>query len=186
MILAVRSPIVIAIPDPSLVVLVGAAGAGKSTFANRHFATDEILSSDAYRELVAGDPTDQGATRPAFAALHRALARRLGGGALTVVDATNVLAHARRTLLRRAAQARVPAVAIVLDLPAPLVLARNVTRTSGLVPEDAVLRQLADLERAVRGDRFAAEGFAAVVRLGDPEDVDVVRIERHRGWDGRV
>ena len=43
------------IPDPSLVLLVGAAGAGKTTFAARHFPPDEVLSSDAYRALVSGD-----------------------------------------------------------------------------------------------------------------------------------
>ena len=55
------------IADPSLVVLIGAAGAGKSTFAARHFADDEVLSSDRYRRLVSGDEADQAATRAAFA-----------------------------------------------------------------------------------------------------------------------
>ena len=45
----------ILVPDPSLVLLVGAAGAGKTTFAARHFAPDEVLSSDAYRAVVSGD-----------------------------------------------------------------------------------------------------------------------------------
>jgi protein phosphatase len=176
----VRNPLVIVVPDPSLVVLVGAAGSGKSTFAARQFAADEVLSSDAYREWIAGDPADQRATRPAFAALHRELARRMARRALTVVDATNVLAHARRSLLRRATAAGMPAVAIVLDLPPALVLARNAARSAGAVPVAAVREQLSDLERAVRSDRFTAEGFAAVVRLVDPADVDAVRVERRR------
>ena len=56
----------IAIPDPSLVALVGASGSGKSTFAARHFLPTETVSSDACRGLVADDPNDQSATEPAF------------------------------------------------------------------------------------------------------------------------
>ncbi|HEY4751673.1 MAG TPA: AAA family ATPase, partial [Candidatus Limnocylindrales bacterium] len=109
-------PITLRLPDPCLVVLVGAAGAGKTTLAGRLFAADEVLSSDAYRELIAGDPTDQRATAPAFAALHRAVRRRLAQGLLTVVDATSVSPRDRRPLVRAAGAAGVPAVAVVLDL----------------------------------------------------------------------
>src|SRR6185369_12277405 len=54
------------LPEPCLVILIGAAGAGKSTLAARLFAPDAILSSDALREVVAGDATDQRATKVAF------------------------------------------------------------------------------------------------------------------------
>jgi protein phosphatase len=167
----------IAIPDPSLVVLAGAAGSGKSTFARRHFAADEVLSSDAFRGLVAGDPFDQAATAPAFAALHRELARRLHAGRLTVVDATNVSPRARRALLARAAAARVPAIAIVLDLPPEVVLARNAARPGrAAVPEDAVRAQLDALATTLRPDAggrpAGLAGFDAVHVLTTPGDVD--------------
>ena len=43
----------------ALVVLIGAAGAGKSTLAARLFAPDEIVSSDALRAVISGDEADQ-------------------------------------------------------------------------------------------------------------------------------
>ena len=68
---------VLELPDPALVVLVGPAGAGKSTLAARHFAPDEVLASDAIRAELTGDPADQRATRRAFELLHRRLDARL-------------------------------------------------------------------------------------------------------------
>ncbi len=120
----------IEVPDPSLVLLVGAAGAGKTTFAARHFAPDEVLSSDAYRALVSGDEANQKVSRVAFSILHRDLERRLRAGQLTVVDATNVEPRNRRELIRRARTAGLPVVALVLDLHPAVVLARNATRSA--------------------------------------------------------
>jgi protein phosphatase len=171
-------PAVIELPDPSLVVLVGAAGAGKSTFAARHFAADEVLSSDAFREVIAGDPADQAATRPAFRALDRALERRLAEGRLTVVDATSVTRGARLGLVRRAAAAGVPAIAIVLDLPASVVHQRNRGRAGRIVPADAVDRQLADLAASLRPGGIEADGFAAVYSLADLDALDRVVVQR--------
>lgn len=169
---------VVRIPDPSLVALVGPAGTGKSTFAARHFAPGEILSSDAFRAAIAGDPADQRATRPAFAALHRALTRRLTGGRLTVVDATNVERHARRGLLRRAAFAGVPATAIVFDLPPPVVMARNAARRGRVVKPAIVAAHLTLLRTTLDRGALAGEGWSAIVTIRDPLDLDAVVVER--------
>ena len=171
-------PIEIELPDPCLVVLVGAAGAGKTTFAARHFASGKILSSDAYRELLAGDPADQRATRATFAALHRELRRRLAKRRLVVIDATSVTPRARAALLRAARAAGVPAVAVVLDLPPEVVLTRNAARTGRVVPEAAVRRHLRDLAAAGRDGALAVEGFASVVRLRSVAEVDGARVAR--------
>src|SRR4051812_19951736 len=64
------STVKITLPELSLVVLVGASGAGKSTFARRHFLPTEVVSSDACRRWVSDDETDQSATTDAFEVLH--------------------------------------------------------------------------------------------------------------------
>lgn len=173
----------IVVPDPSLVALVGAAGSGKSTFARGHFRPDEILSSDAFRALIAGDERDQSASRAAFAMLHREVTSRLAAGRLVVVDATNVKAHNRRRLIQRARVAGRPAVAIVLALAPEIVHARNAGRIERVVDADVVAEHLAHLAatRERRGEApFAEEGFAAVHVLRTPSEVDAVTIERRR------
>lgn len=174
-----RAPaIAVRLPEPCLVVLVGAAGSGKTTLARARFEPDETLSSDAYRAIVAGDEADQAATAAAFRALHAALHRRLAEGRTTVVDATSVTSFARRSLTRIASRHGVAAIALVLDLPADLVLARNATRGGRVVPEPAVRRQLAELARSLRSDELASDGFAAIHVLRHPSEVERLRIER--------
>jgi protein phosphatase len=170
-------PVVGAWPEPCLVVLVGAAGSGKSTMAARLFAADQILSSDAFRNIVSGDAADQTATRVAFAMLHRELDRRLAAGLTTVVDATNVTSFARRSLVRRAERHGVPAVALVLDLEPTLVQARNATRAGRIVPAAAVERQLDQLARSLQRDALATEGFTVVRIVHSPTEV-----EQMDGW----
>jgi predicted kinase len=173
---------VIRIPQPAVVVLVGAAGAGKSTFARRHFAAESILSSDELRAVIRGDPTDQTVTPVAFRILHRQLVKRLATRQSTVIDATNLTAAARATILRRAGLAAVPAIAIVL-VPSPAdVHARNAARPGGVVPADVVDRQLAAAAAlgATRDEvvaRLLDEGFAAVHVLASAAEIDAASVD---------
>ncbi len=166
------------VPGDALVLLIGVAGSGKSTLAARHFEPAEILSSDAYREAVSGDPTDQSATDEAFARLHAELDRRLAAGRLTVVDATNVQAWARRSLLAVAARHGRPVVAIVLALPLEVSLARNAGREHRRVPAGAVRRQDRNLRASLR--QLDGEGYATVAVLSDPGQVEALEIRTQR------
>ena len=166
------------IPGDALVLLIGVAGSGKSTLATRLFEPAEILSSDAYRESVSGDPTDQSATDEAFAHLHVDLDRRLAAGQLTVVDATNVQAWARRSLLAVGARYGRPAVAIVLALPLDVSLGRNAGREHGRVPAAAVRRQDRNLRASLA--QLGGEGYAKVAVLSNPGQVEALEIRTQR------
>jgi Predicted kinase len=47
----------VALPDPALVVLVGASGSGKSAWAAEHYRPDEVVSSDRLRALAGAAST---------------------------------------------------------------------------------------------------------------------------------
>jgi predicted kinase len=169
-------PFVLRLRADALVLLIGIAASGKSTFARQHFAPTEILSSDALRALITDDPSAQGATDDAFDLLHRILAMRLRRGRLTVVDATNVEDWARRELIAVARRHRRPAVAIVLDLPLEEALRRNLERPAPRPPAAALRRQHGWLRSSVPS--LPAEGFAAVHVLSSADEVESVRVER--------
>ena len=164
------------VPDPCVVLLVGAAGAGKSTFAARNFPAEAIFSSDALREVIAGDAADQAVSRAAFAALHRAIDRRLASGGLAVVDATNVTAAGRHAINRIAAGHGIPVVAVVFDLPEDVVQRQNAQRLTRHVPRDVVARHVAALARTLETGGLETDGYAQVVRLRTAGDVAALMV----------
>jgi len=164
---------ILEIPANSLIVLIGVAGSGKSTFALAHFRPSEILSSDFFRAMVSDDAGCQEATADAFDLLHLALSKRLRRGKLCVVDATNVSALPRARLVDQARHCERPAIALVLDTPAELCLERAESRVERRVPAEVVRQQLADLERGINA---GAEGFSMVFRLKSTAQVEIRRI----------
>jgi len=168
--------VLLRIPEGSLVLLIGAAGSGKSTFARRHFKSTEIVSSDALRAAVSDDEGDQSASADAFQLLRLITAKRLRRGKLTVIDATNVQRTARRGLLALAAQNSSPVTAIVLNLPAAACLARLQQRPNRPVSPEVIETQVADLLGSLPG--LASEGFRHVYLLDNAEDIDSARVSR--------
>ncbi len=166
----------IAIPNPSLVVLIGASGSGKSTFAARHFLPSETVSSDECRRLVSDDANDQSATAAAFEVVHLIASKRLEAGRLAVIDATNVQEESRWPLVALArAQGCLP-VAIVFDLPEGVCRARNRSRPDRNVRSWVIRNQLQNLRRSL-GD-LGREGFDRVFVLRSEEEVDSLEVVR--------
>ncbi|MGW8396259.1 polynucleotide kinase-phosphatase [Streptomyces lydicus] len=170
------------VPDLSLVVLVGATGSGKSTFAARHFKPTEVLSSDFCRGLVSDDENDQSASGDAFDVLHFIAGKRLAAGRLTVVDATNVQSEARAQLVRLAREHDVLPVAIVLDVPEQVCAERNVARAdrAGL-PRRVIQRHQRELRRSLR--HLEREGFRKVHVLRGQEEVEAARVVTERRFN---
>ena len=166
----------LSVPVDALILLIGIAASGKSTFARRHFAPTEIISSDAMRAMITDDPTAQGATDDAFDLLHRILAMRLRRGRLTVVDATNVEDWARAELIGVARRHRRSAVAIVLDLPLAVALERNAARPAPRPPASALRRQHRWLIDSLPS--LGGEGLTAFHHIRSAEEIDAARIER--------
>ena len=129
------------VPALSLVVLVGASGSGKSTFAREHFLATEVISSDFCRGLVSDDENDQAATKDAFEVLHFIAGKRLAAGRLTVIDATNVQPEARKELVNLAREYDVLPVAIVLDPPERVCIERTEQRADRQFGAKVIARQ---------------------------------------------
>jgi predicted kinase len=166
----------ITLPDPGIVVLVGPAGSGKSSFAARHLDPGDVLSSDAFRALVAGDPGDQSASGAAFSLLHRVLDERTRRQLLTVVDATNLTPRERRHSLDVAREHGVPSLAIVFGLPLEVCQSRAARRTGRIVPAEVVADQYATFRRHLPD--LADEPFDDVVVVTTAEELDHVEVTR--------
>src|SRR5690606_17934573 len=137
------------LPELSLVVLIGASGSGKSSFARRLFNRTEILSSDECRALVSDEENDQAATDDAFDVLYYIAGKRLKRGLLTVVDATNTQKETRPGLLELARAYHCLPVAIVLDLPENICEERNQSRPNRNLGSHVIRQQARQLKKSL-------------------------------------
>ena len=175
----------IRIPEPSLILLIGPSGSGKSTFAHKYFKPTEVLSSDFCRGLVSDDETDQTATNDAFEVLHFIAAKRLAAGKLTVIDATNVQAEARKPLVALAREYHCLTVAIVFNMPVKLCQERNEARPDRNFKPHVVRQQSQQLRRSLRN--LKREGFRNFLYvMSTPEAVDAASVERQPLWTNRT
>ncbi|MFJ8941631.1 polynucleotide kinase-phosphatase [Streptomyces sp. NPDC102365] len=170
------------VTDLSLVVLIGASGSGKSTFARRHFKPTEVISSDFCRGLVADDENDQSASKDAFDVLGYIAGKRLAAGRRTVVDATSVQSDSRKQLIELARKHDVLPIAIVLDVPEEVCAARNAARTDRAgVPRRVIQRHVRELRRSLR--HLEREGFRKVHVLRGVEEAETAEVRTEKRYN---
>src|SRR4051812_1208444 len=130
------------LPDPCLVVLVGATASGKSHWAHEWFAPDQIVSSDRLRAVVGAGEDDLRASGDAFEVLELIVAKRMRRGLVTVVDTPGLDPKPRAAWRALGDRHDVPAYAVVFDPPAAVVRERA---RGSVVPSKVVSGQLREV-----------------------------------------
>ena len=162
----------IQIPELSLVVLIGATGSGKSSFAKRHFKATEIVSSDDCRCMVSDDENNQAASADAFALARYITGLRLKNGLVTVIDATNVQEEARKDWIKLAKEYHCLPVAIILNMPEKVCAQRNALRPDRNFGAHVIPQHISQLKRSFKKLKY--EGFRHIIELRSPEEVDAI------------
>lgn len=162
----------IQIPELSLVVLIGATGSGKSTFAKKHFKPTEIVSSDICRGLISDDENNQAVSSDAFALARYIAGMRLKRGLLTVIDATNVQEESRRDWVNLAREYHVLPVAIIINVPEKVCVERNKLRSDRNMGAHVIPQHISQLKRSLKKLKY--EGFRHVIELRSQEEIDAV------------
>lgn len=170
----------ISIPDFSLVVLIGASGSGKSTFAAKHFVPTEIVSSDKARGLVSDDETNQNVTADAFELVSAIAEKRLKHRKLTVVDATNVRASDRKAWIDLARRWHALPVAIVIEPGIDICVERNKARPDRPFGAGVVHRMVSEIRKGLRG--LQREGFRQVWELHSAASIEAATVTRQPLW----
>ena len=147
----------------TLVVLIGAAASGKSSWARAHFVGNEVVSTDAMRALVGEGEGDQRANRDMFTIFDAVIEARVRRRLTTVIDSTALEADRRAHYVALGQRFGVPVVAIVLRATAQTCVVRNAQRQRQ-VPQLVIRKQVAAVA-ALPSEVLRKEGFADVIDI---------------------
>ncbi len=161
----------IPIPKNALVILVGPAGSGKSTFARKWFSDTQIVSSDRCRAMVSDDEANLASSGRAFQVFYELIRHRLALGRLTVADSTALSPRVRRELRALARGAGVPVVVLVFATSPQTCVVRDASRERRVGPE-VIDRHHRMLQAAL--EAIPREGYNAWYVLNEQAQEEVI------------
>lgn len=150
-----------------MVILIGAPGSGKSTFARKllkqqNLRNNSYISNDKIAKEMFGVTTNRGnKDGEIFAEQDKRIAALLDAGEVAIVDATNVKPEARQRLIAIANKYDRPVTAFCFKRDIETLLMQNKGRQVE-VPE-AMVREYEDLMEQVNTEHLHDEGIELVI-----------------------
>ena len=123
------------IDNPTLYILIGVPGSGKSTYAEELYQKSErgiaLVSSDSIRKSLYGNESCQDNPKKVFTLAHKIIVDQLEHGFDVIFDATNIYANNRKDLILKVCfevNQPVRFVAVYFDTPVDICIARQELR----------------------------------------------------------
>jgi predicted kinase len=169
-----------------LTVLIGAPGAGKTTWAKANATPDQRVSLDDLRYQLTGDQGNQEENDLVAHLRLQIVAARLRRGLATVIDATNTKKPHRAELVNLARRYAQPVTAVVLTTSLDDCLAAQTRRAGPIdppVPDDVVVRMWQEIQDSIPELETEADRVIYVDRAAADTERVIRRFELHRDVD---
>lgn len=138
------------------IMLVGAPGSGKSTFAKAN-SKAVVVSSDSIRESLYGSEETQGNPGEVFEIAHNHITEALERGQSVIFDATNMRRKHREAIMNKIKHFHVTKICVIFAEPYGVLCGQNNERARR-VPEDVIWRMIENFEMPT-----LSEGFDEIV-----------------------
>ena len=165
---------------PTLWILVGLSGSGKSTIATQ-IANENpntvIVSSDVIREELTGNYEDQDHNEEVFKIFHDRIRKNLESKKNVITDATNLTMKSRRAIMMKVNGLNITKICVIIPKPFEQCKEDNLHRQHP-VPEDVLDKQIRRFQIP-----FYEENFDEIIFYDLSQDYKPNDIPNMKGFD---